>query len=372
MLDGLVLGWRTVLLAVAGLHLLVGAALLLRRPYEVLPNRLLAVLLVVTVGHFMPQIIGFAGFYDRWPQLTFTPFAIDLILAPLVWAYAWSLTRGGLPPGGHWLWLPGLAELGYGLIMMVQPLARKLAWNDAVHGPWLLPVEVWGSFILLCMALLASGRLYLRYRTWLNDHTSAAADFDPRWLGGFLAGLTALAVLILVSEGLNLLIGPLSYAQQFPYFIMAGLIFYGLALGALLWHREAFPKMGEPETAEPDATRTEAGGKDWAGLARDLEARITDDGWHLDTRLTITDVARRLGTNETYVSRMVNQGAGMNFNRFVNRLRVAAVKAALARGEADILGIALDAGFNSKATFNRVFRDITGETPAAFRARNRN
>jgi AraC-like DNA-binding protein len=56
----------------------------------------------------------------------------------------------------------------------------------------------------------------------------------------------------------------------------------------------------------------------------------------------------------------------MNFNDFINSHRVAEVKRRLEGNEAatvTIMSIAYDAGFNSKATFNRAFKKFTGGNP---------
>ena len=55
-----------------------------------------------------------------------------------------------------------------------------------------------------------------------------------------------------------------------------------------------------------------------------------------------------------------------NFNDFINYYRVLAVQEKLKGGEhkrQTLLGIAYDAGFNSKATFNRAFKKVTGLSP---------
>jgi AraC-like DNA-binding protein len=60
----------------------------------------------------------------------------------------------------------------------------------------------------------------------------------------------------------------------------------------------------------------------------------------------------------------------MNFCDFVNRYRVNEFKrlAVLPDSEKfNLLGLALDSGFNSKATFNSSFRKATGMTPSAWR-----
>jgi AraC-like DNA-binding protein len=87
--------------------------------------------------------------------------------------------------------------------------------------------------------------------------------------------------------------------------------------------------------------------------------------------LTLTDLAGALGITTKQTSALVNQGFGMNFNDFVNHYRVEAVKERLARGEHEkftLLGIALACGFNSKSTFNRVFKRDTSLTPGQYLA----
>jgi AraC-like DNA-binding protein len=63
---------------------------------------------------------------------------------------------------------------------------------------------------------------------------------------------------------------------------------------------------------------------------------------------------------------VINQGFQLNFNDFINQYRIEAVKDKLKAGEQKtqtLLGIAYDCGFNSKATFNRAFKKVTGLSP---------
>ena len=88
-----------------------------------------------------------------------------------------------------------------------------------------------------------------------------------------------------------------------------------------------------------------------------------------DPELTLTQLARMLKSNATIVSKVINQGFQLNFNDFINHHRVEAVKQKLQAGEQQnqtLLGIALDCGFNSKATFNRAFKKHTGLSPKEY------
>lgn len=90
--------------------------------------------------------------------------------------------------------------------------------------------------------------------------------------------------------------------------------------------------------------------------------------------LTIGGLANQLGLPEYRVRRLINRALGhRNFNSFVNRYRIADVKAALAdprQAEVPVLTMALDAGFSSLGPFNRAFKAETGMTPSEYRRAN--
>ena len=71
-----------------------------------------------------------------------------------------------------------------------------------------------------------------------------------------------------------------------------------------------------------------------------------------------------------YLSQIINQKEGKNFFDFINHYRVEDVKEKLnddAYSHFSILGVALEAGFKSKSTFNAVFKKMTGMTPSQFK-----
>ena len=89
----------------------------------------------------------------------------------------------------------------------------------------------------------------------------------------------------------------------------------------------------------------------------------------LDPDLTLSELAGQLGVSAHVLSQVINSGFGKNFNDFVNAYRVEEVKKRLQAGEQkqkSLLGIALDCGFNSKATFNRTFKKFTELSPSEY------
>ncbi len=86
-------------------------------------------------------------------------------------------------------------------------------------------------------------------------------------------------------------------------------------------------------------------------------------------------VARRLGIKQHHLTEVMNEYMGKNFYTFVNEYRVAEVEQMLKNRKFDhysLLGIAYEAGFNSKSSFNTIFKKITGLTPTEYKAQLEN
>ena len=89
----------------------------------------------------------------------------------------------------------------------------------------------------------------------------------------------------------------------------------------------------------------------------------------LQPRLTLEDVAERLGTNKFYISKMVNNNFGMGFPELINILRVDfAEQYMMEHGNAKQEEIARQSGFLSASSFNTIFKKVTGVTPKVWMA----
>ncbi|WP_231590735.1 helix-turn-helix domain-containing protein [Hymenobacter terrenus] len=96
-----------------------------------------------------------------------------------------------------------------------------------------------------------------------------------------------------------------------------------------------------------------------------LRLMAEEQPW-LEPELTLAELAHRLRTNTSLLSHVINTGCGQNFNDFVNSYRVVEAERKLQDprlAHYSLVGIALECGFNSKSTFNRVFKKLTGRTP---------
>ncbi len=90
----------------------------------------------------------------------------------------------------------------------------------------------------------------------------------------------------------------------------------------------------------------------------------------LEPELTLDQLAGRISVKPRVLSQVINDGLGQNFYDFVNRYRIQEASRLLTNPQdpkITILEVLYEVGFNSKSSFNTLFKKYTGLTPTAFR-----
>jgi len=101
-----------------------------------------------------------------------------------------------------------------------------------------------------------------------------------------------------------------------------------------------------------------------------LKQMMKNGHYYQDPELTLTSLAEKLDLSAHELSRIINAGLKKSFPDFINAYRVAAVIRKMqdpAYDRLNLAGIGYDSGFNSKSTFYRIFKDMTGKSPADYK-----
>ncbi len=114
--------------------------------------------------------------------------------------------------------------------------------------------------------------------------------------------------------------------------------------------------------------KEQAGGDSWGRLKTRLTELMQEKGVYSNPNLTLTDLAGYLGTNNHYVSKLINEGFQKSYTDYVNAYRVEAFIRAIESndGNKTFLSHAYKVGFNSKSAFNRAFKKVTNSTPSEY------
>lgn len=245
----------------------------------------------------------------------------------------------------------------------IRPLARRDLAHLAVPVAMLGALATGGAAIdaLLMLAFAGYGAAIL----WA---LRGGADALPqnRLQGGERAALVwRLIGGGLILSGLSELVIGAAFALGHPGLVgwiiggySAGLL---LALGVLSLSQDLSTPPATPDPP-PDPARD----ADDAALVARLRALLARDPLHRDPDLTLARLARRLGVPAKTLSAAINRHTGENVSRLINAQRIDEACAHLRNG-ASVTQAMLDAGFNTKSTFNREFRRITSQSPTDWR-----
>ena len=376
-------GLRSSLLLIFFTHLAVYAALFWKRgrQQDRLSDKLLGWFFFLSALFIFPWMSGFAGWYDTQPYrefLFYTPFIHALFFGPLLYLYLKSLTNAQYQlQGRDWLhFIPGGLYLVWNIIMVVVDkliVGHYYLMNgrtDPDFDAWYS--WAWAASILVYLIL--SIRYYRQYIIFSGFEFSFAEAASFKWLRNFLYAFSALTILHISEHVLSLFVD-LYYVRAWYYFFAFALITYYMAITSysaralikLNFEPQLLLAYQEPLQLKEHTVDITYEDQSWMDIWKTrIDELMGIDKVYLDPELTLTELAKKAGTNASLLSKVINTSYSQNFNNYVNRFRVAEAIRLMADPQYrnfNLLAIAYDAGFNSKSTFNRAFKKVTGVIP---------
>lgn len=99
--------------------------------------------------------------------------------------------------------------------------------------------------------------------------------------------------------------------------------------------------------------------------------QIFANKYYLETGITIEDLAQKLQIGRTALSNFINREEGINFNTWINRMRIEDAKQLLMDNpDYSIVIVSEMVGYTEQANFSRQFKLITGESPLVWRKKS--
>ena len=227
---------------------------------------------------------------------------------------------------------------------------------------------------LLYLAVLANrivGFGVLSHLIWtaLSGRSNDLVESRRQTRLWFVMGIAVTAVLIISGETAHFLYSGTGEDPDWLSTLRTAFIWPMVFLGTI-WFLNLRPESFLFETAPASQTRVpQIDPKDLATHQR--LTSIMNEGAYSEAGLTIGKLAEKIGVPEHQLRALINQGLGFrNFAAFLNSYRIDYAKQILSDPEQarlPILTIAMDAGYNSLAPFNRAFKASVGVTPSQYR-----
>jgi AraC-like DNA-binding protein len=359
---------RSFFLLLATIQAVIFSVLLIVRHHS-LSDKVLAAFLITLAATLGEHIAGWMGWYQG-QALTFFPFGNNFLYPPLAYLYVRSITNTNYRLGGKdWLlFLPAAIYFTIHLSIWAMPVADKLSLlQELGNRSWPNFYFIEGTFDMLNLLVFTflAIRHYRAYLLWLPSEFSNLQPVTLAWLRNFLVILFAVCFVELAFTLTSLFIDYWYDVHYWDYFIRAILLYY-LSLAGFTYTQPkalAFDMgSGKPPVTLPQPIIISQTLEPLNQLIDYMQSAKP----YLDAELSLKQLAEQLNLPASSVSQTINTCLGKNFNDFINEYRVLEICTRFKAGEhltKTLLGVGLDSGFNSKATFNRSFKKITGLTP---------
>lgn len=322
-----------------------------------------------------------SGLVYSWPYLIGVDYPLALAYGPLLYLYARTLIEGRYPRGSAWHFAP-FVMLTVALIpFFLQPSEPKLqllSSTESSPGGHLLGVvnnaKLAHAFLYVVFTVFVLRRHGLR----IKEQFSSLERINLTWLRNLMIAMIVVMVATLTLYALSvrevglvpgLGLNPESLYDDYTLLVLAGLVY---AIG-FLGLRQPAVFHGKWDTERPSGPQYARSGMDAATaeqLQRRLMVTMEESHPYRSGDLTLKDLADAAGMSPHQLTEVLNTRLGVSFYEFVNGYRVREAQSRLrdaAYANLSVLAVGMDAGFQSKSSFNAVFKKMTGETPSEYR-----
>ena len=337
-------------------------------------NKILSVLLVVLSVSILHSLLAPQAFHS--PYKIMEPFI--LLIGPLLAFYVFDVT--GIRKHTFKDILHGIPFVL--LIVFILPVwtSKESPYTEFLfaHG---LPI----SKIIWTLIVLQYGyywwnilSVFKRHRLAIESEFSDLEGKTLSWLhvflhvfGGFLLLLVLTLVIAFHTDYYESIGAIICFGISTAIFVLG---YYGLRQDEIVSPAASLSSLQQEEAVQSTSPQKSIGEAEKPNeeLLLKLQAHLETAKPYLNAALTLTELARQIGTTRNQLSFLINTAYAENFYSFINKFRVAEVKRLFAdprNKNFTILSLAYEAGFPSKSSFHSIFKKFTGITPAEYRSK---
>lgn len=338
-------------------------------------NRILAAFLIAKglsefsgVFRFFREIRTFI--FETVPYLFYVPVAFYFLYVPLLFLYVLSMTQARFEWKKRYL-LHAVPFLFAGLYILA---AYGFRGSDGLREQILTGhiftrgesrVFNWSSDIQFFLYAVLSLRLLAGYRRRVKETYSTIQQIDLSWLRFVIFGFIAWRSIGILQTVLYYFIQNECLILLYITSLLVFLIFVSVIVFRGLRQPQIFIGHGVSKNHRfvlPDGLLKT--------YVKKLNRFMETEKPYVNSELTLDMLSEVTEIPPRHLSKVLNEGLKQNFFDYINRYRVEEAKTLLKSSMCQhytILAVAFEAGFNSKSTFNLIFKKYTQKTPSQYR-----
>jgi AraC-like DNA-binding protein len=294
-----------------------------------------------------------------------------LLIGPLLWFYIEELTgshvRFSLKAILHFL--PALVIICCSLSFTLIPGENSFILFLNSHPR--LPITLFWMIIVIqfsCYQFFIHKK-WLAYQQLMQQEVSNTEDISISWVKFFMAVFLVINLFFLFGLFAVIHLDYVTWLWK-AVGIVFSLSVFALGYKGILQREIFYPDEIKKSKETSGPLPSAAISKPDRQLVDRIVAYMKEKKAYLDPELTLSKLAKDLSISRSQLSQLINDSIGENFYDFVNKYRVEEVKRLMADPQMknfNMLGLALEAGFKSKSTFNLIFKRFTGLTPTEYK-----
>lgn len=355
--------------------------LLAAKKQKYLPDIILAIWLSIIGVHLTSYYLYSLDYWSIYPHLVGVTLPVPLLHGPMLFLYTLYSLRDekSLRKVDYLHFAPALlAWLYMCQFYFFYSAEEKILVDKGLVDDF----SVFSNIALL--AFVISGLVYPilayqwigKYNRFINDNFSYDNRISLNWLKYCIYGTGLLYLTVAVVYSLKDGFG-IEFPFNVDFILYTMVVIYVVSIGYFgVRHQNIFTENTREKKiqlvqSKPNGEYKKSGLK--TDVAEDVHQRLRSmmvkEKPYVNPKLTLSDLADSLNVSANHLSQIINQNEKMNFHDFVNTYRVEEfIQNASTNKNFNILAHALEAGFNSKSSFNNVFKKLKGMTPSKYMA----
>ncbi len=358
---------------------IMGIRIFFKRDASSSANRFLGLFVACISLELTHLFFSISNIYSQNPDLYMMPIYSSFAFGPLLYWYVHSLTKPDIPFNWRkhgWHFIPVLIQFIFYCILGASSYETKNWFWGEYHQHYTYPFE--NNFKVFSFFAYLSASLWLvrQYQGQIKETYAFLDKVTLQWLYRLLIVLFIVYFIEFVE----------SYVHEFfdyhPFHAanwLPAITVYWLGWTVLTRNSqekaELLPTQNDTTSQKTNTASTQLLDETTLlATSQELTQKMEAEQWFLNPTLKLSDLSKEMNLPVKTLSYVINTGIGKSFYDFVNTYRVEEFQKRVKQDDyahLSLLGVAYDCGFNSKATFNRIFKKFTGVSPSVYQREKR-
>lgn len=330
-------------------------------------DKILAIWLLLISLHQLYHYLFYSGELYNYPHWLGIEFPAPILHGVILFLYVLEITGHKLKKGSLWLHIvPALSTIllaipffrlsGEEKIMVFQSQGVGFEWYLLYHN---ILVTLSGLFYSIWSLILIK-----KHKNRIQNRFSNTDKKELQWLQYLTLGMGTIWIIAIFFDSSIIFFAVVIFVLFIGFFGINQMNIFNKPIESVTTVQR--------NTDSREVKRYQKSGLN-ESMSIDIYSRLQNlmknDLLFKDNELTLSDLAKKLNVHSNHVSQVINEKEQKNFYYYINSLRIQEFIriATLPENEKyTLLSIAYDCGFNSKSTFNKHFKIVTGKTPTDY------